>query len=127
MTAILLDTHAWAWSLAGDVRLSARALAAIDAANTVLVSPISFFEIAQKVRLGKWPEMVPFLDRLPGLLDAQGGVVANFGAAICLMAGIMDWSHRDPFDRLLAATSRYDALPLVSADTVFDGVVTRIW
>ncbi|WP_428390971.1 type II toxin-antitoxin system VapC family toxin [Lichenicoccus sp.] len=127
MTAILLDTHAWAWSLAGDTRLSAPALAAIDAADTVLVSPISFFEIAQKVRLGKWPEMAPFLDRLPGLLDAQGGVVANFGAAICLMAGMMDWSHRDPFDRLLAATSRHDAMPLVSADAVFDGVVTRIW
>ena len=127
MTAILLDTHAWAWSLAGDARLSPLAVAAIDAADTVLVSPISFFEIAQKVRLGKWPEMVPFLDRLPGLLDAQGGVVANFGAAICLMAGIMDWSHRDPFDRLLAATARHDAVPLISADTVFDGVVTRIW
>ena len=127
MTAILLDTHAWAWSLARDPRLSPPALAAIDAADTVLVSPISFFEIAQKVRLGKWPEMVPFVDRLPGLLDAQGGVVANLGAAVCLMAGTMDWSHRDPFDRLLAATARHDAMPFVSADTMFDGVVTRIW
>ena len=96
MTAILLDTHTWAWSLAGDARLSQRALVAINEADIVLVSPISFFEIAQKVRLGKWPEMVPFLDQLPSLLEAQGGVVANFGVAICLMAGMMDWSHRDP-------------------------------
>ena len=127
MTAVLLDTHAWAWTLAGDARLSPRALQAIDDADTVLVSPISFFEIAQKVRLGKWPEMMPFIDQLPSLLEAQGGVVANFGVAICLMAGMMDWSHRDPFDRLLAATAKHDAMPLVSADATFDGVVTRIW
>ena len=127
MTAILLDTHAWAWSLAGDARLSPTALVAINDAGTVLVSPISFFEIAQKVRRGKWPEMMPFIDQLPSLLEAQGGVVANFGVAICLMAGMMDWSHRDPFDRLLAATAKHDAMPLVSADAMFDGVVTRIW
>ena len=127
MTAILLDTHAWAWSLAGDARLSPRALDAIGQADTILVSPISFFEIAQKVRLGKWPEMVPVIDRLPGLLRDQGGTIAAFGPSICLTAGMMEWSHRDPFDRLLAATARQEALPLVSADVVFDGVVDRIW
>ena len=80
MTSVLLDTHAWAWSLAGDDRLSPRALAAIKEADTVFVSPITFFEIAQKVRLGKWPEMVAFIGRLPGLLQSQGGVVAEAGA-----------------------------------------------
>ena len=53
MSAVLLDTHAWAWSLTGDERLSARATDAILGAERVMVSPISFFEIAQKVRLGK--------------------------------------------------------------------------
>ncbi len=68
MTAVLLDTHAWAWSLEGNVRLSARALAAMNGADTVLVSPIRFFEIAQKVRLRRWAEMVPFVDQASGLL-----------------------------------------------------------
>ena len=127
MTAVLLDTHVWAWSLAGDARLSARALAVMNQADRVLVSPISFFEIAQKVGLGKWPEMAPFIDRLPRLLGDQGGAVASFSPAICLLAGMMDWPHHDPFDRLLAATARHDTLPLVSADMVFDGIVTRLW
>ena len=35
----------------------------MNAADSVLVSPITFFEIAQKVRLGKWPEMEPFVSR----------------------------------------------------------------
>ena len=125
--ALLLDTHTWAWSLAGSDRLSKSAVAAINGTDNVLVSPISFFEIAQKVRLGKWPEMEPFIERMPGLLAQQGGVVADFDPAICIAAGMMDWAHRDPFDRLLAATAMLGKLPLVSADSIFDGIVVRLW
>lgn len=127
LSAILLDTHAWAWSLAGDERLADSARAVIEAASTVFVSPISFFEIAQKVRLGKWPEMAPFAAQLPELLARQGGSVAALEPAICIGAGMMGWAHRDPFDRLLAATSLHYNLPLLSLDTVFDGIVTRRW
>ncbi len=93
----------------------------------MFVSPITFFEIAQKVRLGKWPEMMALTNQLPSLLQSQGGVVATFGPQTCLEAGMMDWSHRDPFDRLLAATARQSNHLLVSADVVFDGIVTRVW
>jgi PIN domain nuclease of toxin-antitoxin system len=126
LKAILLDTHAWAWSLTAEQRLSRGAVDAITAAETVLLSPISFFEIAQKVRLGKWPEMTPFAARLPSLLETQGGALADLDGEICAAAGIMDWPHRDPFDRLLAATAKRRNLPIVSADAIFDGVVTRI-
>ncbi len=112
---------------AGDDRLSKTALAAIETASTVLVSPITFFEIAQKVRLGKWPEMEPYVEQLPVLLREQGGVAADFSPALCVRAGMLDWSHRDPFDRFLAATALLGHVPLISADTVFDGMVTRVW
>jgi PIN domain nuclease of toxin-antitoxin system len=125
--AVLLDTHAWAWSLTGDGRLSAKAREAIEQTQAVLVSPITFFEIGQKVRLGKWPEMEPFLNRLTSLLEEQGGGVAELDPTICLQAATMPWPHRDPFDRLLAATALHNSLPLVSADIVFDGIVSRLW
>ncbi len=96
-------------------------------ADTVFVSPITFFEIARKVRLGKWPQMAAFIDRLPSLLQSQGGKVAAFEPRTCLEAGMMEWAHRDPFDRLLAATARQDKHLLVSADAVFDGIVPRVW
>lgn len=127
MSAVLLDTHAWAWSLTADPRLSTRARSAIAAAEAVEVSPISFFEIAQKVRLGKWPEMTAYVDQLVVLLDRQGGRVAALEPAICVSGGVMNWQHRDPFDRLLAATALHYAYPLISADAVFDGIVQRIW
>ncbi len=124
---VLLDTHAWAWSLAGDARLSRPALSAIKAAHTVLVSPITFFEIAQKVRAGKWPVMEQFVDQLPALLREQGGSIASLSPAICIAASMMDWPHRDPFDRLLAASAIHYRLPLISSDNVFDGIVERVW
>ncbi|MFP5305750.1 MAG: type II toxin-antitoxin system VapC family toxin [Gammaproteobacteria bacterium] len=133
MKAVLLDTHVWAWSLTDDRRLSGSARALIVGAEAVFVSPISFFEIGQKVRLGKWPEMAPFVERLPQLLLKQGGRTATLGAEICLSGATMDWPHRDPFDRLLAATAMHDPLPLISADPVFDtlagrpGWVARLW
>lgn len=125
--SLLLDTHTWAWSLTNDRRLSQVARQSISAATTVYVSSITFFEIAQKVRLGKWPDMAPFAHNLVDLLLSQGGRAASLTADVCLMAGSMDWPHRDPFDRLLAATALIHAMPLVSADAVFDGRVTRIW
>lgn len=127
MTAILLDTHAWAWSLTSDARLSRPALAAIAQASSVCVSAVSFFEIAQKVRLGKWPEMAAHATSLPDLLVEQGGVSLPLDPTIALSAGLMDWPHRDPFDRLLAATARHHNLPIISADGVFDGLVQRVW
>ena len=127
VNAVLLDTHAWAWSLTGDDRLSVRAAQAINLADRVMVSPISFFEIAQEVRLGKWPDMEPFIETLPALLEEQGGFIADLDPGICVTAGLMAWPHRDPFDRLLAATSLRRGLPLISADSVFDGLIPRIW
>jgi PIN domain nuclease of toxin-antitoxin system len=80
-----------------------------------------------KVRAGKWPEIAIVADDLLGYLGRQKGCVADLEPAICLAAGRLDWAHRDPFDRMLAATARHYAMPLISADTVFDGIVQRIW
>lgn len=127
MKSLLLDTHTWAWTIYDSRRLSSTARAALDKAETIFVSPVSFFEIGQKTRLGKWPEMLPLLDELSPLLARQGGSIAALEPAICLNAATMAWEHRDPFDRLLAATALYYGLPFVSADLAFDGKVSRIW
>ncbi len=102
-------------------------MASISNATDILVSPISFFEIGQKVRLGKWDEMAPYVERLPKILEEQGGMIAALDPRIYVNASMMRWEHRDPFDRLLAASALYYQTPLISADTAFDGIVTRIW
>jgi PIN domain nuclease of toxin-antitoxin system len=72
-------------------------------------------------------EVEPFIDTPPAIFEARGGTIADLDAAICLAAGMLAWPHRDPFDRLLAATALRRATLLISADTVFDGLVPRIW
>jgi len=133
MKSVLLDTHAWAWSLTGDTRLSAAAIAAMEQAETVFISAVSLFEIGQKARLGKWPEMRPLLPDLIALAGEQGGRLLELSPRASLLAATLDWEHRDPFDRLLGATAITKSLPLVSADTVFDALANtpkwpgRVW
>lgn len=128
---LLLDTHAWVWTLMDDENLSRSAREAITSAATVRVSPISFFEIGQKVRVGKWPEMEPHLEGLAECLVEQGGLTASLTNETALLASQFDWSHRDPFDRLIAATAIISGSVLISADTMFDTLsdprLRRLW
>jgi len=133
MTAVLLDTHAWVWSMLDRPELHPAARVAIEEAQTVYVPPCSFHEITQKHRAGKWPEVGPIVPRLPALLRAQGGVVAPYTAEMAMLSGGMEWNHRDPFDRMIAATAIEMACTLVSKDPAFDelkgfpGWKGRLW
>ena len=129
MAGILLDTHIWSWTLTFESRLSTVASTALEEAETRVVSPVSFYEIAQKVRLGKWPAMAPYVGGLEQSVVDQGMIVAPLTAEIALLAGLLDWDHRDPFDRILAATALVMDIDLISADTTFDEVpyLRRMW
>lgn len=120
MNHVLLDTHVWAWSLLAHERLSARAIEAIEAAETISISAISFYEIGQNIRLGKWPEMAPYHFELIDLATLQGARVLDVSAKASLAASILEWAHRDPFDRIIGATALVENLTLISADTAFD-------
>ena len=126
---VLLDTHTWAWSLGDSRRLSEAARTAVAAAAMAAVSPVSVYEIAQKVGLGKWPEMEILLPRLTQAVDTQGGLWANLTPEIAHLAGTLAWPHRDPFDRILAATALVHGWVLISADPVFDSLIglRRVW
>lgn len=125
MTTFLLDTHTWVWAIKLDPLLPTRIAETLVGASAIQVSAVSFYEIAQKVRLGKWSQMEPFADRLATVLAEQGGQLINMDGTIAQLAGLLDWNHRDPFDRMIAATSIHLKLPLLSADTVFDQLSHR--
>jgi PIN domain nuclease of toxin-antitoxin system len=126
---LLVDTHAFLWWIAEDARLSMTAGERLkDRANEVFVSMVSVWEIAIKVGIGRL--------RLPGEL---GGFLADqlaisgfavlpitFDHAVSVHA--LPMHHRDPFDRLLIAQSRFESLPLVSLDTRFSRYdVELVW
>ena len=126
---VLLDTHALLWWLAGDERLPVRARDLIaDEANTILVSAVSAWEIATKVRIGKLPGAEEVAADFSGILGREGFEPLSVTAAHGQRAGALPGHHRDPFDRMLIAQAQAEGVPLVSVDSVFDSYgVTRIW
>ncbi len=126
---ILLDTHVLLWWLDGDERLVASARALIqDEANAVFVSAASAWEISTKVRIGKLPGAVAVATDLPAVLARQGFGTLDFTVAHALRAGALPGAHRDPFDRMLAAQSQAEDLPLMSGDAALDAFgVVRLW
>ena len=126
---LLFDTHALVWWWTDDRRLPVAARAAIAAPDTqVLVSAASAWEIATKHRLGKWPEVTELVDRFDELLRRSRFAPLAITLAEARLAGALDWTHRDPFDRMLLAQARTQRLPLVSGDAAFAGQgIAVIW
>ena len=126
---VLLDTHVWAWSMVEDPRLSETARRVLDGETGIAISPVSAFEIGQKVRLGKWPEMEPFARKLENYVEWQGAEIAPVTLEIADFAARLHWTHRDPFDRFLAATALVNGWQFLSADSAFDtlSALRLIW
>ena len=126
---LLLDTHALIWWLAGDAALSAPARTAIDnEANSVLVSAASAMEITTKFRLGKLPLAALLAQDFEVIVAAQDFTELPISVRHTRLAGEMNITHKDPFDRLLIAQAQADGLVLVSSEALFDGfAVRRLW
>lgn len=128
VSAFLLDTNAFAMALTDDPRLPEAARQRMTEAPRLAVAAISFYEIGQKVRLGRWPAMAPHLDGLAARAREDGYDLVPLSAAVALEASLLVWSHRDPFDRLIAALARREGLALISSDPAFDELgLPRAW
>ena len=126
---LLLDTHALLWWFTADPRLSAAAQAAIaDHANEIFVSAASAWEIGTKQRLGKLDEVPQAAARFAELVAADGFLHLPISHGHGLRAGGYDVAHRDPVDRMLAAQSELESMPLVTRDPAFaDFCITTLW
>jgi PIN domain nuclease of toxin-antitoxin system len=125
----LLDTHAFVWLTDPSVRTPRKVAGALSAASTeVLVSAVSALELATKQRLGKFTS--PALDRWHATVQELRAAELAISTDHALLAGRLPWSHRDPFDRLLAAQSIVEGVTLVTADPAFvdaPGVTLLHW
>lgn len=115
---VLLDTHAYIWLVSEPDRLSPTAYeAVVDIDTEVYVSAASLWEISTKTRLSKLPGggtlVATFEDRTR--LHALERLPMDFSHS--RLAGVLDWDHCDPFDRMLAAQSMLENLPLVTKDS----------
>lgn len=111
---LLLDTHILLWWLADDPALPVQANVLIaDSANEILVSPISLWEIAIKVHLGK---LMADIDEIHTAALTNGFTVLPFTDMHAIAVVHLPDYHRDPFDRALIAQAHVEPLYLLTHD-----------
>lgn len=126
---LLLDSHAFLWFILGDHRLSDRARLAIAAADTdVLISPATLWEMAIKVRLGKYTLPGPFGPFMDTQLTSNRIRLLPIEVRHTALLASMPFHHRDPFDRLIVAQALAESIGVVSIDAMLDAYgVSRLW
>ena len=130
MTDVLLDTSTLLFALREPDRLSKRARDTIaDRDSRLLVSAASAWEVATKVRIGKLPGGEYYVKRWEAVLDDLGARSLPVTHEHGVWAGGLTWSHKDPFDRMLAAQAMIERAALVSGDPAFRAIpgLETIW
>jgi PIN domain nuclease of toxin-antitoxin system len=117
------------WWVLGDATLSAPARQFIvDPANQIFVSAASAWEISTKYRLGKLPNAAQLARQFPQTVFGQGFIPLPVTIQHAIMSGAFTAAHPDPFDRMLAAQSIIEHMPIMSIDSKLDLFgVNRIW
>lgn len=115
--SVLLDTHVLLWWKGDPARLSRLARRTLARELPVLVSPVSFWEIATLLRLGR-VELDRDLYAWMSDLLAEEIDLAPLSAEAAADAGSWpgDEFPGDPADRLIYATARDLRVPLLSKD-----------
>jgi len=118
----LLDTHTFLWA-AHESRLfklgDAARNAIEDPDSELYVSAVSIFEISNKYRRGKLPEYRPIAENYMEALEGLEARELPLSCDQANLAGSLEWTHKDPFDRLLAAQAQSGDMTLISCDKVF--------
>ena len=131
---IVLDTHALLWWASGEREaLSAAAARAIDAelaGGQIMVSSISAWELAMLVDRGRVALSMDIEEWLSVVSQVEAvsfvPVDNEIGVKSIALPGAF---HKDPADRIIVATARKLAAPLVTADAEIrrDPHVRTLW
>jgi PIN domain nuclease of toxin-antitoxin system len=117
VTGLLLDTHVWLWYLSGSRKLPKSLRSEIDrSADRCWLSPISIWEaglLHEKSRIRIKTDLASLVrDSRSHLPWREAGV----NSEVAIMSLRVDLPHRDPADRLIAATALVYELELATLD-----------
>ena len=115
----LIDTHCILWSISSPEKLSSTVLKILqDSKNRIVVSSLSLWEIALKVRIRKL-EISGFLaEEIPELLDKMNIEILDLtGEQAVNFSKFKVNDHKDPFDLFLIYLSITENYTLITKDS----------
>ncbi|HEX2246622.1 MAG TPA: type II toxin-antitoxin system VapC family toxin [Arthrobacter sp.] len=117
-TAYLLDSHVLLWALFEPKKLSQKTRSMIrNRGNMICASAVTAFELGHKHRLGKLPGIEAlFVGYRRHVLELVSEEIP-LTSVHALEAAQLEWPHRDPFDRMIAAQAIVEGLTVITADT----------
>ena len=125
---MVLDTSALLFWTMDPIKLSPAARKAIDSASRLVVSSISIWEIALKVKRGKLVLPLSVSDYVERLQRLEKLDILSVDVQTWLDNLALDWDHRDPADRTIVAIATRLDCPLVTSDRVIaDFYSATIW
>ena len=113
---LLLDTHVFLWWRLNSARLKPPARRVIASSDQVFVSAVSAWEAALKRGLGRLKIEDPFA----WMVTDSGFAELPLTFAHVEQFAALPRLHTDPFDRMLIAQARAEAVTLVTHDPQFE-------
>ena len=118
---LLLDTHVWIWTLAGDARRIGRRarslLTRAESRDAIRISPVTLFEVMALHTIGRLQLTRPPDEWIRLAMTSAPVRIAELSPAIAIDAGRIPRDVlADPVDRLLVATALEMEATLLTAD-----------
>jgi len=125
---IVLDTSSLLYWTLDPVELSSTAKQAIEQAEQILISSISVWEIALKVKRGKLVIPLTITDYVERLKRLDGLEILSVDVQTWLDNLELPWEHSDPADRTIVALATRFGCPLITSDRIIaDYYQKTVW
>ena len=123
---IVLDTSALLFWTQNRAMLSGPALAAIQTADSLAIASISLWEVGWKQKMGKLHLPITAAELHERLRKVDRVTFVPTTADIWLTTVALEWSHKDPADRVIVATALQHNCSLVTSDATIRQFYDRV-
>lgn len=128
MQKFLTDTHVLIWLAEEPGKISNLVEPLLNSDNELLLSYVSIWEMAIKIKTGKLKLAMNLEDFVTKAVEKHSLHFLPVSLEHIYQTDKLELLHKDPFDRLLIAQSIVERISVISSDTAFDAYgIHRIW